>query len=120
MLNITPTAVTLLNRAKIEKGAPDDFAVRFFATEAADSDRTRLGFRFVDSPKSDDTVVEEDGIKAYVAPEVERLIGETTRFLKSNFLRVKRTGPDSRFFPVKTPDDLDAGRDEIRAMYAAD
>lgn len=52
------------------------------------------------------------------AVQVERLIGEMTKFLKSNFVRVKRTGPSSRFFPVKTPDDLEAGRDEIAAMFA--
>jgi UTP--glucose-1-phosphate uridylyltransferase len=56
-----------------------------------------------------------DGRKAV---QVERLIGEMTRHLKSNFVRVKRTGTRTRFLPIKTPEDLEAGRDEIREMFA--
>jgi hypothetical protein len=37
--------------------------------------------------------------------------------LQTNFVRVKRTGPQSRFLPVKTPDDLIAAREDIAAMY---
>ena len=51
------------------------------------------------------------------AIQFERLVGEMTRFLPSQFLRVKRTGRDSRFFPVKTPEDLDAGREDIAELY---
>ena len=51
--------------------------------------------------------------------QIERLVGEMTRFLKSHFIRVRRTGATSRFFPIKTPDDLTAGQDEIREMFAA-
>jgi UTP--glucose-1-phosphate uridylyltransferase len=51
------------------------------------------------------------------AVQIERLIGEMTRFLPTNYLRVGRSGPDGRFFPVKTPEDLASGRDQIRAMY---
>jgi len=43
--------------------------------------------------------------------------GEMTRFLKSGFVRVKRTGPEGRFFPIKTPEDLEVGRDEVEEMY---
>ncbi|MGA1605788.1 MAG: UTP--glucose-1-phosphate uridylyltransferase [Planctomycetota bacterium] len=76
-----------------------------FAAESLDRDFD-LGWYYVEK--------KVDGRKAV---QVERLIGEMTRFLKSNFLRVKRTGPSSRFFPIKTPEDLDAGREEIAAMF---
>jgi UTP--glucose-1-phosphate uridylyltransferase len=51
------------------------------------------------------------------AVQLERLIGELTKFLSAEFVRVKRTGPRSRFLPVKTPEDLESGRDEIAEMF---
>lgn len=53
------------------------------------------------------------------AVQVEHLIGEVTRELKTNYLRVPRSGADSRFFPIKTPEDLNALRAEITSMYDA-
>ena len=76
-----------------------------FAAEALDQEFD-LGRYFVQKKVNDAPAI-----------QIERLIGELTRFMPSNFVRVKRTGPNSRFFPVKTPDDLEAGRDEIAAMY---
>ena len=51
---------------------------------------------------------------------MERLVGEMTRFLDSNFLRVKRSGSENRFLPVKTPADLDSAREEICELYPTD
>lgn len=62
------------------------------------------------------TEKEVDGRKAV---QIERFIGEMTRFLESHYVRVKRTGPESRFLPVKTPEDLEMGREEIEEMYEA-
>lgn len=76
MLTITPTATTVLTEARTDKGAPDDFGVRFYATRTDDSDRARLAFKFVGSPGEGDTVLDDAGIRAYVAPEVEQLIGD--------------------------------------------
>ena len=77
-----------------------------FTAESLDRDFD-LGWYYVEKKVEDRKAI-----------QIERLIGEMTRFLKSNFLRVKRTGNDTRFFPVKAPDDLSAGQDEIRGMYA--
>ena len=86
----------------------DVFNTNTFHFDAAAIDRDfELGWYYVEK--------KVDGRKAV---QVERLIGEMTKFLKSNFVRVKRTGPHSRFFPIKTPEDLEAGRDEIAAMFA--
>ena len=52
------------------------------------------------------------------AVQIERLIGELTHALTSNYIQVKRSGKGNRFFPVKTPEDLDSGREEIAEMYA--
>jgi UTP--glucose-1-phosphate uridylyltransferase len=77
-----------------------------FAAAALDRDFD-LGWYYVEKKVGNAKVV-----------QVERLIGEMTRFLHARFLKVKRTGTETRFFPVKTPEDLEAGRDEIAAMYA--
>ncbi len=38
--------------------------------------------------------------------QFERLMGQATAFCDSSYIVVPRTGPESRFLPVKTPDDL--------------
>ena len=53
------------------------------------------------------------------AVQFERLVGELTSFLDSAFLRVERHGPDARFQPIKTPDDMDKERpDIVKALKA--
>ena len=47
------------------------------------------------------------------AVQFERLVGELTAFLDSAFLRVERHGPDARFQPIKTPEDMDKERPDI-------
>ena len=47
------------------------------------------------------------------AVQFERLVGELTAFLDPAFLRVERHGPDARFQPIKTPDDMDKVRPDI-------
>jgi len=53
------------------------------------------------------------------AIQFERLVGELTAFLNSAFLRVERHGPDARFQPIKTPDDMDKERPDIVAALKA-
>ena len=45
--------------------------------------------------------------------QFERLVGELTAFTHAEFARVSRVGLETRFIPVKTPDDLDRSRDLI-------
>ncbi len=42
-----------------------------------------------------------------------------TRFLKTSFVRVKRTGRENRFLPFKTPEDLEMGREDVEDMYGS-
>jgi UTP--glucose-1-phosphate uridylyltransferase len=60
--------------------------------------------------------VEKD-VEGRKAVQIEHLIGELTAHLTTNFLRVPRTGTATRFLPVKTPEDLQAIRAEIAAIY---
>ncbi len=78
MLTITPPAADILTKARTQKGAPDAYGVRFYATEEDGSGRARLAFAFVESPKEQDTVIDGAVIDAYVAPDVDRLIGDVT------------------------------------------
>jgi UTP--glucose-1-phosphate uridylyltransferase len=48
--------------------------------------------------------------------QMERLIGEVTSHLETRFLRVARTGDDSRFLPVKDPQELEQRRPDIEAV----
>ncbi|MBK8975388.1 MAG: UTP--glucose-1-phosphate uridylyltransferase [Planctomycetes bacterium] len=90
-----------------DPGIVDVFNTNTFHFDAASLDRDfDLGYYFVEK--------KVDGRKAI---QIERLIGEMTRFLKARFVRVKRTGVDSRFFPIKTREDLTTGREEIELLY---
>jgi UTP--glucose-1-phosphate uridylyltransferase len=53
------------------------------------------------------------------AVQLERLFHEITRFVPTTYLEVPRSGPRGRFFPVKTPEDLERAREELRELVAA-
>jgi UTP--glucose-1-phosphate uridylyltransferase len=53
------------------------------------------------------------------AIQFERLIGELTSGLDTRFLMVPRSGPGSRFLPVKDPGELELRQREIAARMAA-
>ena len=60
----------------------------------------------------------EKSVEGRKAVQVEHLVGELTAHLATNFLRVGRTGPTTRFLPVKTPEDLSTVRAEIERLYS--
>lgn len=53
------------------------------------------------------------------AVQLEQLVNEVTRFEPTTFLQVPRTGPNGRFFPVKTPKDLEAARKPLRELLGS-
>jgi len=59
--------------------------------------------------------VEKD-IGARPAIQLEQLVNEVTRFQPTTFLEVPRIGAGGRFFPVKTPADLEAAREPLREL----
>lgn len=48
--------------------------------------------------------------------QFERLIGEITAFLPATFLVVPRAGPQGRFQPAKSPQELERGRPAVEAI----
>lgn len=58
--------------------------------------------------------VVEKTVKGQRALQFERLAGQLTAFLKSQFIQVPRQGMDSRFLPIKRREDLDENRDFLR------
>ena len=74
----------------------------------------------LDSLAMDWTYVEvEKKIGAQTAVQFERLLGEITAGLSSQFLRVPREGTASRFLPVKDTAELERRRPEIEAIARA-
>ena len=76
MLTITATAATALTNARSDKGVPGDYGVRFYTKKPDGSDKSRLAFKFVEFPHGEDTVIKDTAIKAYVAPEVDQVMGD--------------------------------------------
>lgn len=48
--------------------------------------------------------------------QFERLAGELSRMLPTRFVRVERTGPDTRFLPAKDPEELARNQPAIEAV----
>jgi UTP--glucose-1-phosphate uridylyltransferase len=59
----------------------------------------------------------EKEVEGKRAVQVEHLIGELTAHLSTNFLQVRRNGRNTRFLPVKVPEDLLAARAALAEMY---
>ncbi len=59
----------------------------------------------------------EKKVEGSKAVQIEHLIGEMTSHLSTSYLQVRRSGPDTRFLPVKTPEDLEAAQEEIAEIY---
>jgi UTP--glucose-1-phosphate uridylyltransferase len=61
----------------------------------------------------------EKEVSGRPAVQFEQLVNEVTRFQPTAFLQVPRAGPQGRFFPVKTPADLEAAREPLRALLGS-
>jgi Fe-S cluster assembly iron-binding protein IscA len=101
MLTLTEGAAVVLTAARSDRGAPDSHGVRFFATgpEVAGG-QARLAFDFVDGPAVDDKVGEVAGLKLFVAPEVDRTLGNAT-------IDVEQSGDQARLV-LQQPQDRGA------------
>jgi Fe-S cluster assembly iron-binding protein IscA len=79
MLKLTDGAAKVLTSARSDLGAPDSHGVRFFTPGPdANGKQARLAFDFVDGPAANDKVSEVAGLKMFVAPEVDKSLGEAT------------------------------------------
>lgn len=61
----------------------------------------------------------EKAVDGRTAVQLERLYHEITVFVPTTYLVVPRSGPRGRFFPIKTPADLEHSRTALREMLAA-
>jgi len=94
-------------RAGFDPNIVDVFNTNTLWFDAASLDRDfDLGWYFV-----------QKNVEGRSAVQIEHLIGEVTAHLPTTWLRVPRDGRETRFLPVKEPDDLAAGRSAIAAMY---
>jgi len=103
--------VQLVEQVRYPKGFDanivDVFNTNTLTFSAASLDRSfDLGWYYVEKTVEDRAAV-----------QMEHLIGEMTAHLSTAFLQVRRSGPDTRFLPIKTPEDLEAAREEIADMY---
>ena len=53
------------------------------------------------------------------AVQLERVYHEASAFLPTTYLVVPRRGPRGRFFPIKTPQDLEEAQSDLRELLAA-
>lgn len=53
------------------------------------------------------------------AVQLERVYHEVSRELPTTYLEVPRRGPYGRFLPIKTPEDLELRRDDLRELLRA-
>jgi UTP--glucose-1-phosphate uridylyltransferase len=61
----------------------------------------------------------EKEVEGRVAVQLERLYHEVSAWLPTTYLEVPRRGPRGRFLPIKTPDDLERARDDLRELLSA-
>ena len=61
----------------------------------------------------------EKEVEGRRAVQLEHLFHEVSAFLPTTYLVVPRSGPRGRFFPVKTPEDLEAAREPLRELLAS-
>jgi UTP--glucose-1-phosphate uridylyltransferase len=60
----------------------------------------------------------EKEVGGRTAVQLERLYHEITTFVPTTYLVVPRSGARGRFFPIKTPADLEGSRERLRSMLA--
>lgn len=71
VLQVTNNAASILAGARAQKGLPDHFGVRIFASVTATPDmKSTYQFGFVEEPEANDQLAEAEGTRVFVAPEV--------------------------------------------------
>jgi UTP--glucose-1-phosphate uridylyltransferase len=93
----------------------DPSRVRVFNTNTFHFDATALRDLAIDWTY----FVVKKNVQGKTAVQFERLINEVTQHLETTYVRVPRSGAQSRFLPVKDPDELVQRRSEIEAVARA-
>jgi UTP--glucose-1-phosphate uridylyltransferase len=58
-------------------------------------------------------------VEGRTAVQLERVYHELSRHVATTYLEVPRRGPRGRFLPIKTPEDLERSRDDLRELLSA-
>lgn len=77
MLQVTSSAASTLAGARANRGLPDHFGVRIFASASATATpdmKSAYQFGFVEEPQASDQVAETEGTRVFVAPEIAPLL----------------------------------------------
>ena len=69
MLQVSTSAVSVLEDARSAQDVPDSYGVRVFA-QADESGQAALALAFAEEPLDGDEVTEKDGTPIFVAPEL--------------------------------------------------
>ena len=75
MLQVSEAAAIFLKEAIVQSDAPNDAAVRL---EPRVDRPDTLGISFRDEPEAGDDIVEESGLRVFVAPEVSEALSDRT------------------------------------------
>lgn len=76
MLTITHQAAVLLEEQRHAAEAPDTFGVRLFAATPPVGGPRRVALAFVPQAEPGDQVTEQEGVTAFVAPEVTDVLDD--------------------------------------------
>jgi Fe-S cluster assembly iron-binding protein IscA len=76
MLTITPQAAAVLVGNRQSAGVPDTYGVRFFAAIPPGGGVRGVAVAFVPEAEPGDEVTEQEGVTAFVAPEVTVVLDE--------------------------------------------
>lgn len=93
MLQVSDSAVNVLEEARAAQEVPGSFGVRVFA-QADESGQTGLALAFAEEPSDGDTVTQQSGTEIFVSPELAEP-------LASSMLDVEETpeGPQLALVP---------------------
>lgn len=69
MLQITPSAAALLSDIRQGSDVPDSYGLRVYP-EAAEAGEVTIGLGFTEEPATGDQVMEQEGLRVFVAPEL--------------------------------------------------
>jgi Fe-S cluster assembly iron-binding protein IscA len=75
MLQVTDSAVSVLEQARADQQVPESFGIRVFARTGNDG-QAALALAFAEEPAEGDQVTEHSGTEVYVAPEVAEPLAE--------------------------------------------
>lgn len=76
MLQVSDSAVSVLQEARTNQEVPDSFGVRVFA-QADETGQAGLALAFAEEPAEGDHVTEQSGTEIYVAPELAEPLAES-------------------------------------------